>query len=321
MTGSNTSCRLSKLVDSEDTHAPWEVDGGYSFDLRPAVSTIMRAENWLLERMKPGQILFVIMGEIHNDHVDALLQQAVLQAHTEQAKSQTDRTFSLGIEFPHNFLLERTGRSDADPDCIEGMNAFIKNPKGSSNPEAVCALFHQCIRDKISVSFNDLACKANGNLDLDDPYTAELIEQNRHLLKGSKPEAISSDRERQGPAFRNLSMFERSVAHAEATASKIHLINTGSFHVAGSASDSWWYSDSLSKLFLQSGHAVLPVISGYESWEYKLSREAREMMNQNGVRISCLERAYAPYGNQGDYKIMAYEEARAKVNSQSCFDI
>lgn len=313
---------LKTDTPAADTHAPWEVDGRESFDLRPVVAAIMKAENWILDRLAPGQKLFLIMGELHNNHMDLLLQQAVLHAHLRQAGKKKDRTFSLGLEFPRNFLFERTGKQDADPDGIHGMNAVIANPARIAAPEAQSAVLRTCLENGISVSFNDVAYDLDtGHLRLDHPYTEDLIRRYKHLLHGTPPDAINRGRSSVGPSFSNLAMMEGNIAHAKTKESKIQILHTGKLHVAGSTHHNWWYSTSLSKLFLDSGHAILPIMNNYENCGYYLSPEARGMMDSTGVKISDLPLALARNGIQGGFHYMEYEEARAEVNRYSCYDL
>ena len=311
---------IERAAPAEDTHKAWEVDGKESFDLRPVVLAIMQAENWILERLRPKQKLFLIMGEFHINQMDIFLQHAVLNAHVKQAEKKKDRSFALGSELPHNFLHARTGEMRDDPDGVFGMEAFIENPQGSWASGPSSALFRQCLKDGISVGFHDVAQK-HLHIDLSDPYTSDLVERHSAILHGKDKDKLHRVECPVGSAMSNLSIFERSLEHAERKKAKVYIVHTGFLHVAGSINHNWWYSHSLSKLFLDSGHAVLPVINGYENFGYNLSSEARAMMDRTGVKIRYLERALERNGIKGGFDYMDYEEARATVNRYSYYDL
>lgn len=308
-------------TQAADTHAPWVVDGMESFDLRPVVAAIMKAENWILERLSPGQKLFLILGEQHNSFVDHFIHHATLNAHVRQAKKHKDRTFAYGTEFPYNFLLRSTGKTMDDPDGVHGMNAYFDHTeKTTACIEPISAIFRQCIRDRISVSFNDISA-TDIHIDMDDPYTIELLGKNKGLIKGTLKDKYHRVECPIGSSLSNLSQVERSIAHAERTNVKIYIVDCGNLHVAGSRNHNWWYSHSLSKLFTDKGHAVLPVINNFGSFGYNLSDDARKMMDETGIKIRDLAYAFErPSGVEGGFYYMDYEEARAEVNRYSYYD-
>ncbi len=250
------------LVDCQDN----------PFDLSPAVNAIMKAENWLLERMPDDQPLVIIMGEIHEMASHVALQQAVLKAHLEQLQDKPQRTFSFGAESP---------KTENNDDFVSEFDMSCRKNNEDANLANI-HLYNFLSRHKISFSNNDIPyfwTERGLVIDTDESEFAQYIVkkyapaemQDRAIYRQSDYRDSSL-----GIALSNRAIVENALVHLERSQSKIYIQKTGLSHVFGEGCCCHKFEDSLVNRFEEAGCTVLPVFPALPdfSWETNIPEEA-----------------------------------------------
>lgn len=218
-------------------------------DLRPIVQEIMAAENWLLDRLLPGQKLVILLSETHTKTFHVALQQAVIGAHINALQKDATRNFAYGYELPHDYLSgEKLIRS------------FLSIYHGTQAEKQTKRLFRFCLKNGVSIQFNDLSDVDGLTLNQRDQFTRDLVEKyepdylGKRICRVSKYEDFSL-----GLKLSNLAMVERATAHMEDSDAQIYLQNCGRGHALGDEQEQHFYEDSLASAFREAGFEVLTV--------------------------------------------------------------
>lgn len=305
------------MSDMPDPSKPaLAIDCRSNDDIRVPVKALMKAENWLLERMPEGQKLIILIAEQHDLQSHVLFEHAVLQEHLKQFRANPKRSIAFGAEVEHNYLRKHTRVDIPDPDGRQGMALFNKSRQGWRSLEARQAVFDLCLRENISVGFNDMADVQLGNalyIDQSDPSTRSIVERHRPDLTGKnvrRSEPSSTSIGASGFDLSNIAIAENAMAHMERSGSSIYIQACGTSHVMGFTTRRYSYEGSLSALFRKHGHEVLCVSLSHETVEGTIPAEAREESDRS-FKVS----------NMNYYRDdrIPYPEARSKIYRASSY--
>jgi len=317
-TPSSFSLGLSEKPD-------WHVSLHDSFNLRPAIETIMAAENWILDRIPEDQKLVILFGEFHEKFLHHIIQQGVLVSHIQQRKRHPNLSFSFGVELPHDEYAKVTIEEDPDGTLAwAGLKNHFQKALNATH-YAMAGVHDYCLQQGISVGFNDIAMvEKDGQLYIDEthPDARAIVEQaisGSLAIKRPIPRISDSNHEDNGVGLHlsNISMAQKIMSHLERTGSRIYLQSCGASHVFGSASSGAFYQRSLSALLVAQGVQVLPVLLSSNRYEIHHARE-KHMMSQavtvESVYEGTIQTELPEQARQG-YRALIYNAAQ-----QSDFD-
>lgn len=273
------------------------------YDLGPAVRRIMAAETSTLSHMPKDAPLVIIMGEYHEAQGHALLQKAVLMAHAQLREKSDGWNFAFGYESPHDYISKYTGEAEHDPDGHKAINLRHRFHAGAGRT-AHLDLLDYCVRENISVSFNDSA-RDQEHIDCREPFTRTVIEKYFPSLVGKTPPLRAGDN--RGIAISNLCMVEKAIEHIQRTQARIYIQHCGQGHVFGATDEGYAFEESLSSRFRERGIEILPVICNYEHAREYIPAEAESLFGQS-VILSYNERAPDE---------IPFEDARRSIGFQS----
>lgn len=287
------------------------------WDLRPAINAIMEAQNWILDRLPPHKPLVILIGERHDHQTHALLQQAVLENLYLQNLRWRKRTFAFGFEAAHNFVSSSLGTVETDfhgQAIITGFNAIAEKQEELVSHYA--DTFKFCLRNNISVQFNDIASKRNDDvsiIDQTDAFSRKIIEKyapnllSKEILR-SHPSSNLTD----GVMLSNHAIVENAIAHMRSTRAKIYVQHAGTGHIAGYTPVDVRYNDSLCMRFMEQGFAVLPIIPRYEIDKNYIPEDANQIL-KHSIRIENMA--------QSSVHKIDYESVKRLVNRNSSLNL
>lgn len=309
----------------------WDIDcRATPYDLRPAVSAIMMASNWLLEQLPEDQTLIILMGERHRSQTHTLLQKYLLKSLCNQAVKTPEKTFAFGFEGDHNYAFKKQSLKDTflsfigyeRPTDQRAISAFIRDV---AHAKEKADFFKFCAHEKISVRFNDIANINRSILspiDQTDAFSLNLIRKNRPDLVGKN---ILRGNTSDGIALSNLAIVEKAIEHVRETTCRIYIQQCGLSHLFGRKKhiddfldmglfkhirEEYAYADSLSARFKERGFTILPVSPNFESHEH-IPDESEVDLRQT-IKIVGLE--------EGDRNVVAFDKLQKKISKASCYE-
>ena len=277
------------------------------YDLRPMVRRIMEAESSILDRLPPDRQLVIIMGEHHGAQGHMLLQKAVFMAH-EKLRGESDAgNFAVGAEYSHDYIARYTGKEIDDPhghEAIEVRRHYYMGCAYAAHKDVL----DYCVDKKISVSFNDAACR-NEIIDYNEPFTREIVRRYSPGMLERGP--VNRGGDPRGIAISNLCMVEKSIEHINRTQARVYLHTCGQAHVLGASDTNYPFEESLSARFLERGFEILPVICNYEMAQHYIPAEAERLFSQS-ILLSHNE-----YGSEE----ILFKDLRRAIGFQSGLDL
>lgn len=259
---------------------------GNPFNLRPIVAAVMDMENWLLDRLPPGQKLVILYGEHHNQMRHSFLQHALYAAHIEQAQKNPQRSFGIGFEINHKFA-----NTAKDPDGQITLKEYqaeqllqFNNAKTHKTPmqqkilgytQGQISSFQMLSSNRVSLNYNDIAAKYDKDgyvIDQEDLPTYNLIKKvrphllNQEIARAGLPKSQRFTEFQDGIALSNYFMVDRSIEHMERAQKQIYMLVCGMTHTFGVQSEvagmrSYEFKDSLAGIFEQKSIPTLTLLA------------------------------------------------------------